>query len=84
MGDVEPFVALQPDQIGVERRRDGGGQRGLADAGLALEEQRPAEPQREEERHREAVVGDVMLRGKTLLQVLDGAAEGGGHACGRR
>ena len=69
--DVEPFVALQPDEIGLERSRDRARQRGLADAGLALEEQRPAEPEREEEGDGQAVVGDVVLRGQTLLQVLD-------------
>ena len=60
--DVEPFVALQPDQIGLERGGDRAGERRLADAGLAFEKQRPAEPERQEERHREAVVGDVVLR----------------------
>ncbi len=42
--DVESFVALQPDQVGLERRRDGAGERRLADAGLAFEKQRPAQP----------------------------------------
>ena len=59
--DVEPLVALQPDQIGVERPRRRRGERRLADAGLALEKQRPPEPQRQEQRHREAAVGDVLL-----------------------
>ena len=40
--DVEPLVALQPDQPAPERRRQHLGDLGLADAGLAFEEQRPA------------------------------------------
>jgi hypothetical protein len=73
--DVEPFIALEPDQIGVERRRDGRRKRGLADAGFTFEEERAVQAQRQEDGNGEAVVGDVMLRGQTLLQVLDGAAE---------
>jgi len=73
--DVEPFIALEPDQIGVERRGDGGRQRGLADAGFTFEEERAMQAQRQEDGNGEAVVGDVVLRGQTLLQVLDGAAE---------
>ncbi len=81
--DVEPLVALQPDEVGLERRGHCAGQRGLPDAGLAFEEERPSEPEREEHGHGEAVVGDVVLRGQPLLQVLDRAAEGGVHAwCG--
>ena len=38
--DVEPFVALQPDQAAPERRGEHLGDLGLADASLALEKQR--------------------------------------------
>ena len=41
-GDVEALVALQPDQPAAERRGQHLGDLGLADAGLAFEEQRPA------------------------------------------
>ena len=68
--DVEAFVALQPDEIGLERCRDRGCQRGLADARLSFEKQRPAEPEGEEDGDGQAVVGHVMLRGQTLLEVL--------------
>ena len=61
----------------LERRGHGGGQRRLADAGLALEEQRPPQPQREEQRHGQPAVGDVAARGEPLLQVGDGARENG-------
>ena len=84
VGDVESFVALQPDEIGLERCGDRSGQRGLPDAGLSFDKQRPTEPKRQEEGDGEAVVGDVVLRGQALLQFLDGAAEDGVHAwCGR-
>ena len=53
VADVEAFVALQANQIGVERGGDRGGQRGLADARLALEKQRSFQAQREKQRNRE-------------------------------
>jgi hypothetical protein len=36
--DVEAFVALQANQVGVERSGNGGRKRRLADAGFTLEE----------------------------------------------
>ena len=54
---------------------EGGGQHlrdlGLADARLALEEQRPPQAKREVDRHREPAVGDVALLGQRLLQLVD-------------
>ena len=44
-GDVEAFVALQADQPAAERRGEHLGDLGLADAGLAFEKKRPAEPE---------------------------------------
>jgi hypothetical protein len=64
----------------MKRRGHCAGQRGLPDAGLAFEEERPSELEREEHGHGEAVVGDVVLRGQPLLQVLDRDAEVGVHA----
>ena len=46
---------------------------GLADAGLALEEQRPPELEREIERGRERPVGDVVAARQKRLGVVDGA-----------
>ena len=51
--DVEPLVALQADQPAPERRGQHLGDLGLADAGLAFEEQRPAHLEREEQHGRE-------------------------------
>ena len=56
---VEALVTLQPDEVRAGRVRQGLRERGLADAGVAFEEQRPAEPHREESGGREAVVGEV-------------------------
>ena len=69
--DVEALVALQANQLGVERRREGLRDLRLADAGLALEEKRALQPQREKCRHRQRAVGDVRLRGERRLQIVD-------------
>ena len=58
--DVEALVALEPDEPRAERRGEDLGELGLADAGLALEQQRPAELERQEDRRRERAVGDVV------------------------
>ena len=47
--DVEAFIALEANQIGAERGGHRSGQRGLADAGLALEEQRPFQAERQKQ-----------------------------------
>ncbi len=49
VSDVEAFIALEANQIGAERRGGGGGERGLADAGFALEKQRPFQAKRQEQ-----------------------------------
>ena len=77
MADVEPFVALQPDQLGAEHLRQHLGDLGLADAGLAFEEQRPLELQREVDGDRQPAIGDVALALERLLQLVDG------HGCRR-
>ena len=48
--DVEALVALEADEPRAEGRREDLGELGLADAGLALQEQRPAELERQEDR----------------------------------
>ena len=54
--DVEAFVALQPDQARAGRDRERLRGLGLADAGLALEQERLLEREREEERRRQPAV----------------------------
>ena len=77
MTDVEPFVALETDQIGAERGGGRAGQRRLADAGLALEEERPFQSEREKQRHGKAAVRHVVLVGEPLLKVGDGSEKNG-------
>ena len=69
--DVETLVALQPDQLGVERRRERLGDLGLADAGLAFEKEGAAQRERQEDRDRQPAVGDVLLGRERLLQLVD-------------
>ena len=52
--DVQALVALEPDQPGAERRGEDLGELGLADAGLAFEEQRATELERQEDGRRRA------------------------------
>ena len=67
--DVEALVALKADQVGVERGGHRGGQRGLADARLALEEQRPFQAQREKQRNNQPGIRDVAFGGEALPEV---------------
>ena len=57
----EPLVALQPHQRGVERLGQHLRGGGLADAGLALEQQRQPEPRVRKTRGRHALVGEVAV-----------------------
>ena len=81
--DVEALVALEADEPGAEGRREDLGELGLADAGLALEEQRAAELEGEEDRRRERAVGDVVALAEVVLDGLDGAGAVGAGRLGR-
>ena len=76
-GNVDALVALQADQARAGRRRERLRGLGLADPGLALEQQRLLERGREEDRDRERLVGEVALRGERLA---DGSGVGEGAA----
>ncbi len=71
--DVEALVALEPDQAGTEARGQDLGELRLADAGLALEEQRAAELQGEEDGRGERPVRDVVAAAEVVLDRLDRA-----------
>ena len=73
--DVEALVALQPDQIGAESGSQSAGDFGLADAGLAFQEQRAAQLQRQEDGDGEPPVSYVSLVAQQTLDVFHG---GGG------
>src|SRR5262249_50478197 len=45
LGDVEPLVALEPDETGLEKLGEHAREQGLAHAGRALEKERPAHPE---------------------------------------
>ena len=75
-GAVEPFVALQPDQPASQRLGQRLGDLGLADPGLALEEQRPPELQREEHHGRKAPPGDVARAPEQRLGRVDRGGQG--------
>ena len=74
--DVEPLVALQPDQLAAERLGQHLGDLGLADAGLAFQKQRPAHPERQKQHGRQRAVGDIMAGGEKLQRVVDGRRDG--------
>ena len=71
--EVDPLVALEADQARLrglgERLRD----LGLPDAGLALEQERLLQGLREEDRRREAAIGQVTLRRERLEDFVDGS-----------
>jgi hypothetical protein len=68
---VQPLVALQADQVGIDGGGHGRCQRRLADARLAFEEQRPAEPKGQKERDGQPAIGDIGLVRQPLLQIGD-------------
>ena len=80
---VETLVALQPDQLGRVDRGERLGDLGLADAGLALEQQRPLEEIHQPQRGRQIAVGDVADLGKALGDVLAGEGHGAARVVDR-
>ncbi len=69
LGGVDPLVALESDQFAAGPGRQHLGEFGLADAGLALEQQRALELQGQEHRRREALVGEVPVLGECSMDV---------------
>ena len=72
-GGVDPLVALEPDERGVQYFGQHLGGLGLADPGLAFEQQRLGEPDGAEQRGGDAVVGEVAdfrQRGLQALRVM--------------
>jgi hypothetical protein len=68
---VDALVALEPDQPRVEHLGERLRRLGLADARLSFEEQRLRQAQREEERGREPIVGQVVDVAQSGLERLD-------------
>ena len=69
---VQPLVALQPHEAPVQRLGQNLADLGLADARLALQEQRPSELKCEVQRGRKRPVGDVVAAHQERLGVVDG------------
>ena len=69
--DVQPLVALEPDQPRAEQARQHFGDLGLADPGFALQKERLAELQRQEDHGCQAMVGEVALVEQAVLDFVD-------------
>ena len=69
LGGVDALVALQPDQLAAGPGREHLGELGLADAGLALEQQRPLELECQEDGSGEPLVGQVPVFGERSADV---------------
>ncbi len=67
---VEALVALQADQLGAVHGGERLGDLGLADAGLAFEQQRPLEKLHQPQRGRDVAIGDVADGGKAVGDLL--------------
>mgnify|MGYP001594628643 CR=1 FL=1 len=73
MGDVQALVALQPDQARTECDCERLRRLRLADAGLAFQQQGLLQREREEERRRQAPIGQVVGSAERRLEIVDGA-----------
>ena len=78
--NVEALVALQPDQPAAERLREHLGDLGLADAGLAFQENRPAHLERQIKHGAERAVGEIIGPGEEI----DGGVDRGRQVLGGR
>ena len=78
---VEALIALEPDQLAAEAVGQHLGDLGLADARLALEEQRPPHAEREEQHRRQRPVGHVAAGLEQFERGVDGSG-GLGHGRG--
>src|SRR5271165_5316958 len=88
LGGRDALVALQPDQRGVDRRGQGLGGLGLAYARLALEQDRLAHPDGQEERRPELIarqVADRLQGGSQTADmrelVIEVMGQGAAHMC---
>jgi hypothetical protein len=80
VGDVEALVALQADEPGARGGRERLRRLGLADPGLALEQERLADGQRQEDGRRQTALGEVRLGAQRGLDLLDRSERPGvGH-----
>jgi hypothetical protein len=71
LGGVDALVALEPEEFAARPPGQDLGHLGLADAGLALEQDRPAQPQGQEDARGEALVRQVLVAGEGLTDLFD-------------
>src|SRR5262249_48542809 len=71
-GLVDALIALQPDELGIQRGGERARDLGLAYARLALQEQWLVALEREERGRRQPTIGNVALRGERGLDLLHG------------
>ena len=69
---------MQAHKAAAQPLRHHLGELGLADAGLALEEQRAAHVEGQEDRDREAALGDIVPALEQRERLIDRRGEGGG------
>ena len=75
---LQPVVALQPQQFALQGGRQRLGQLGLADAGLAFEQQRTLQLQRQEHGRDQTSIGEVAGLLQAFGQGIDGRENHGG------
>ncbi|ANK72489.1 hypothetical protein FA04_07550 [Ensifer adhaerens] len=71
-GDVETFVALQPDQRPVERLGQNLGDLRLADAGFALKKKRALHPECKKQHRRQRRAGEIIMCLQQCHRLFDG------------
>ena len=68
MMHIQAFVALQPDQVGLQQRSQHLGHFGFANAGFAFQQQRAVQAQRQKDGSGQAAIGNVHARAQRFLQ----------------
>lgn len=79
--DIQSVIALQADELGAECPRQYPCQLGLAGPGLALDEQRAPEAQRQKDTGRELGTGDIVRGEQQRARRLDGVGPAQPSAC---
>ncbi len=69
--DVEPLVALEPDELRIQQARENLGELGLPDAGIPFDQERLAHLPGEKHRGRDGGIGDVAAALHRLLDRAD-------------
>ena len=68
---VQPFVTLQAQERALQLARQGDGELALADTALAFQQKRAAELEAQEQRRRQAAVGDIVAAPQQRAHVFN-------------